>query len=31
VDAVIELGEGAVEIPGQGQAAVFVVLDGLAD
>ena len=29
VDAVIELGEGAVEIPREGEAAVFVVLEAL--
>ena len=29
VDTVIELGEGAVEIPGEGEAAVFVVLEAL--
>lgn len=29
VDAVVELGEGAVEVPGEGEAAVFVVLETL--
>jgi hypothetical protein len=26
---VVQLGEGAVEIPGEGEAAVFVVLEAL--
>ena len=29
VDAVVELGEGAVEVPSEGEAAVFVVLEPL--
>lgn len=29
VDAVVELGEGAVEIPGQREAAIFVLLEAL--
>jgi hypothetical protein len=29
MNAVVELGQGAVEIPGKGQAAVFVVLEPL--
>ena len=29
VDAVVDLGEGAVEVPGEGEAAVFVLLEAL--
>ena len=29
MNAVIELGQGAVEVPGEGKAAVFVVLEPL--
>jgi len=29
VDAVIQLGQGAVEIPGEGEAAVLIVLEPL--
>ena len=29
VDAVVELGEGSVEVPGEGEAVVFVVLEAL--
>jgi hypothetical protein len=29
VDAVVELGEGAVEVPGQREAAVLVLLEAL--
>lgn len=29
VDAVVQLGQGAVEVPGEGEAAIFVVLEAL--
>ena len=29
VDAVVELGEGAVEVPSEGESAVFIVLEAL--
>ena len=29
MDAVVELGEGAVEVPGEGESAIFIILETL--